>query len=662
MHDLPARANALPSAVGTVYPWVMVRMAGARLWAASLVLVVGVGVGAVGALVPACGSDSESTAGVGGGATSLDGLVALSVSPPTAQLEIAWGETATQPFVATGSFADGSSGDVTSLVHWSTTLWQADVTLGLLSVTLPGTGTVTAEGLGLTASATVEVKLHGDVLLPGTPSGTGDALGGTPQAASKPGIVYPLDQSLFPFNLGNTEFHVVQGDPSQSVGRIDVTGDLIDLHIVGLCAPIPSAANGCAMALDDTLVPSLAGASEGDAMSVRVRLAAPDGSALGESDGIDVRWTFTEVRGGLYFWSARDNGATHVFRYDLDQQGTPPESFFSNLDSPPLHDGTQQPCVGCHAVSQDGTKIALTFGGSDPSDFELVDVSTKAAIAVRNTDPAGFATFSALSPDAAYIVSSFRGALTLRSADQTLGTIATLAPAETAGEALTQPFWSADGSALAYVGWQPGQNGASASTNGDIEQGGQIFVSEISGTTLGATRLLVPRVAERTSYYPAISDDGAFVVFNQSRCDGPVGVHGYGPGPCDGYDDASAQVFVVPLAGGTPVTLGRLNGDDTWTNSWPRWSPTHGTFKGKPIYFIAFSTKRPYGLRLPGSNLGATPPQLWLAAVSLDPAVVPGPGDASFAPVWLPLQDEDMANPTGNHVPQWAAKAMPIPR
>jgi len=171
----------------------------------------------------------------------------------------------------------------------------------------------------------------------------------------------------------------------------------------------------------------------------------------------------------------------------------------------------------------------------------------------------------------------------------------------------------------------------------------------------------VPRLAERTSYYPAISDDSAFVVFNQSRCDGPVGVHGYGPGACDGYDDASAQIFVVPTAGGDPLLLGRLNGTDTWTNSWPRWSPTHGTFKGKQIYYIAFSSKRPYGLRLPGSNTGDAVPQLWLAAVSLEPGQPPGPADPSFAPVWLPLQDEDMAAPTGNHVPQWAAKAMPIP-
>ena len=37
-------------------------------------------------------------------------------------------------------------------------------------------------------------------------------------------------------------------------------------------------------------------------------------------------------------------------------------------------------------------------------------------------------------------------------------------------------------------------------------------------TATGAAKLLVPRVAGKSSYYPAISDDGKFVVFNQSSC------------------------------------------------------------------------------------------------------------------------------------------------
>ena len=607
--------------------------------------------------VPACDSDTTGELDP----TSLEGLISLGITPPAAVLEGPFGQTISQRFSAIGSFSDGSSRDVTALVTWSTDVWGALVDVGVFASSLPGKGTVSAQVAGLSAVATVSVKITGDATLAGTPTGAATALAGSPSPAFAPGIAYPLDGALFPANLGDTELQLTMGDASQSVGRIDVVGELVDLHVFGPCMPIVAAQTGCGMILEDALVPTLAAASQADEMSVRVRLAASDGTALGESAPIDVRWTFTEVRGGLYYWSARDNGPTYIFRYDLDQKGAPPAQFFSNGESPPLHDGTQTPCVGCHAISDDGRKMGMSFGGSDPSDFQLLDVATKAPIAVRNTDPAGFATFSALSPHGDWVATSFRGELLVRSADASLAELATLASAATAGEALSQPFWSADGQKLAYVGWVPGQNGASASSNGDVVRGAQIFVTELDGTTVSTTSVVVPRTAGRSSYYPAISDDGQWLVFDQSRCDGPAGFHPYGNDACDGYDDASAQVFVAPIAGGTPVALARLNGSDTFTNSWPRWSPSHGSFRGKSIYFVAFSTKRPYGLRLAGSNDGSTPPQLWIAAVALEPGEVPGPGDPSFAPVWLPLQDDDMDNPTGNHVPQWAAAALPIP-
>ena len=40
-------------------------------------------------------------------------------------------------------------------------------------------------------------------------------------------------------------------------------------------------------------------------------------------------------------------------------------------------------CFGCHAISLDGTKIGLTFGGSQPSLFALINVATKQTIATR---------------------------------------------------------------------------------------------------------------------------------------------------------------------------------------------------------------------------------------------------------------------------------------
>ncbi|MBK8257864.1 MAG: hypothetical protein IPK82_35000 [Polyangiaceae bacterium] len=622
------------------------------VWVAMLLACAQAGISA--AVLPSCDSGTTGQDG------TLEGIQALRITPETAVINVPVGEGATRDFVAMGTFADGSERDVTNLVEWTTDLQDATVTKGHLVVGPPGQGMVVAAAADLNATADVTVKVAGVIDLPGTPDGAGSALDGTPEAAAEPTIAYPLDGALFPFNLGDTEFHIAQADPNQTVARIDVTGDLIDLQIVGPCEPMVGKSNACAVVLTSQLVPILAGASESENMQIRVRVAAPDGSSIGESEPVDVRWTFTGVGGGLYYWSAIDNGATAIFRFDLDAQGTPPEKFFSQDMSPPLHDGTQTPCVGCHSLSLDGTKMGLSFGGSDPSDFALIDVATADPIAVQNTDANGFATFSALSPDASRVVTALRGKLTLRAANESLANTGDLAPAETQGEALTQPFWSADGSMLAYVGWVPNQNGASGSFNGDVARGAQIFLSQWNADSLADTTVLVAREQGKSNYYPAISDDGEWVIFNRSSCDGPPGFHPYGNDPCDGYDDASARVYAVSTSGGAPIALNRLNGTDTWTNSWPRWSPSHGKFRGKAIYFVAFSSKRPYGLRLDGSNTGASVPQLWLGAIALDSQT--GIADPSFAPVWLPLQNEDMQNPTGNHVPQWAAKALPIPK
>ena len=60
-----------------------------------------------------------------------------------------------------------------------------------------------------------------------------------------------------------------------------------------------------------------------------------------------------------------------------------------------------------------------------------------------------------------------------------------------------------------------------------------------------------------TSYYPCVSEDSKWVVFNQSNCAGNPnatdvnynGSAGYGTGVCDGYDDSSAKLYLVDTAG-----------------------------------------------------------------------------------------------------------------
>jgi hypothetical protein len=378
----------------------------------------------------------------------------------------------------------------------------------------------------------------------------------------------------------------------QTLGRIAFEGDAIDLEVYAPCTPIASAAlaGGCSIALPADLEADLAGVSAGPKLTETVRLAGADGSSLAESAAIDARWSDTPLPGTIYYWSTPPmgmSGASEIVRMNLDAPGTPPEVYLTNLDdqayAPPLSGGWA--CVGCHAISQDGTKMGITIGGSSiqangdgyGSLFALLDVASKTPTALRVTDDGGqqlsndgFAEFTTFSPDGTSMVQELQGQLFLRSADATLASQGPLFASMT--ESQTQPVWSFKGDQIAFASWVPTlsipHGYDSKDLNGNETPNAQIWTASASGSTFGAPALLVPRVANATEYYPAISDDSAYVVFNESSCSGPQspGSDGYGMSPCDGYDDPSARLRMVPVGGGTPLELDRASGR---TSGWP---------------------------------------------------------------------------------------------
>ncbi len=114
------------------------------------------------------------------------------------------------------------------------------------------------------------------------------------------------------------------------------------------------------------------------------------------------------------------------------------------------------------------------------------------------------------------------------------------------------------------------------------------------------------------------------------------------------------RVFAVSAKGGPPVDLARANGTGRLKNSWPKWSPFKGTYKGGDIYWLTISSARDYGLRVKHTQDGQGNPvgnvQLWL--VAFDPAKAAAGADPSFAPVWLPFQSVQ----SSNHIGQWTTK------
>jgi hypothetical protein len=519
---------------------------------------------------------------------------------------------------------------------------------------------------GDVAHATLTATLATSGLGTGFSDGDRGKLDGTPDPEAKPVIAYPLGGALFPINLPAIEIHIQKSFPTQSLARISLSdGALLDYKLYAPCQASPNPGtfpDACIVTLDKAFATQLAGVSEADDVKLTVRLAAADGSQLAESGTVALAWSKAALSGGLYYWTTGAAGGddTQIARYNFDTAEQPPQVFLSNTLAPKVPAGGEQ-CIGCHALSPDGKKMSFSMGGSTAGYYSLYDVATTTPIQTELSQR--YADMATFSPDGSRAVTMTYGQLTLRAADATLGVVTDNLFAAQVGEKLSHPFWSPSGSHFAFVSWNPSAADMMAGqVTGDMVQGGQIWIADSDGTKMTSTaRLIVPRADNVTSYYPSISDDDQFVVFNQSHCDGPANTAGgWGPGPCDGYNDISATLNLVSTAGGTVVPLTRANGGDApnTTNSWPRWSPDHGTFRGKRLYWVAFSSRRTYGLSLAGSQTDTTKPQLWFAAVAVAGDGSAPTADPSFAPVWLPGQNPVVATPRGNHTPVWTSKVV----
>ena len=601
----------------------------------------------------------------------------LVISPAQSTIVLAAagsGYAATQAYTVTAHYADHDE-DVTATAALTADDPTISIASAIATATAAGTYGVQAAQGDQMASATLDVQLVGDSVGSGVAQA---ALDGSADPSQVPTIAYPPAGALFPINLAPLEVHAQKSDPSQTIARVTfAAGSDLEFAYYEPCAASPNPAqfpNACIVTIDDAFATQLAGASEADDVSITVRLAAADGTKLGESQPVTAAWSKTPLSGGLYYWTTAGSGdtafSTAVARYDFDGDASSPTIYLASNDAPAVPAGQTQ-CIGCHALSKDGTKLAFSLGGSEPGYYALYDVASVTATATEF--PASpFAEMTTFSPDGSRAITMNYGDLSLRAADASLAMASDhLFPEVQAGfgsgERTSHPFWSPTGAHIAFVSWTPSVDDISSGHDtGDMVQGGQIWIASSDGTEpTGSAAVIVPRQDGITSYYPAISDDDQWVVFDESSCAGPpnTGAQAWGSGACDGYNDISATLMLVPTTGGgAPLALTNANGgaDPLVTNSWPRWSPDHGTFRGKELYWVAFSSRRAYGLSLAsGAGSDTTKPQLWFAAVAIDPSAQPT-ADPSYAAVWLPGQDPSFTGPRGNHTPAWTTKAVVI--
>ena len=682
----------------------------------------------LGAMITGCAGVKSPPTGAGGnvGSTAIPNLASIQVTPGTQSVLLmstgGSGLTATVGFTATGTFRDGHSEDVTARVGWPSQFRSLQVQAGKAIVTAPGKYTVTAVSGSVMGTAMLTATLNGSRAVDGLDPGVPAALDAPPNGPAT-NIAYPLDGSVFPPNLNPVQVHITRTSASQVFARINFSSeDVVNFNYYASCQP--GVGNGCYVDLPLDVTQLFIAVSESHDIKLTARVGG-SGAPLIESAPINVAWANVPLSGGLYYWTTMADGVvagyrsprnangtaatgTGIQRSDFGQDGVArPQLVYSDqgraptfYGSPPATaDGAQ--CIGCHAITNDGKTMALTIGGSGASDFALLDLTTltmtvlNAAAAGGSTSlmdinyykqfrMSGVASETTFGPNGDVMVNMYKSKLYLH------GTTASLA-AE--GEVVpswvdpykSDPFWSQSGKFFVFTSFaqpDPGPPGTFNDTglNGDMKRGGQIVIATAANTSVhDDAQVLVPRENGVTKYYPAVSNDDKLVVYNQSKCGNDPDVYTnaaaqiglYGQQTCDGYDDSSATLWLTSPDRSRPQSLDRANGTVTggfpvaFDNSWPRWSPDNGMFRGQRLYWLAFSSRRPYGLQVNYMTASlSTKPQIWFAAILVGGELVQDP---SYPPIWLPNQNPTIQGvapnqvPTGNHVPQWVKVAVPIP-
>ena len=128
-------------------------------------------------------------------------------------------------------------------------------------------------------------------------------------------------------------------------------------------------------------------------------------------------------------------------------------------------------------------------------------------------------------------------------------------------------------------------------------------------------------------YYPTFAPDDRLVAFNRVANNS------------SSYNNAAAEVFVIPQGGGTAVRLA-ANDPPTCsgktspgvTNSWPKWAPGSSVIGAKTYYWLTFSSTR------------AGNPQLYVTPVLFDGTTI-----STFPALYLWNQPAA----ENNHTPAW---------
>jgi hypothetical protein len=559
------------------------------------------------------------------GTPPIAGLTAIQIQPGMQTLVMDGSTPAAADYKAIGTFNDGHTDDVTNRVAFSVENADLGMFQGAHFVSDTDHGGITnviARAGDVAATAPLYLMIRR------TFDDASSQFEG-PATGAAPNLLYPADGVLFPPNLRGLEIHF---DPAgHKLFEIDFSNPITDVRVYTGCTRVGT---GCIYTIADDVWGWVSRTNAGVAgVNVSVRGTDNGGDPVGSSAPITFQISRDPLIGAVYYWTT-SNG-TAIMRYDF---ASPNPSGASQFAGPSMAGGE---CIGCHALSRDGSKLVAEVGGQNDGRLLLLDVATaKPLVPLGST---GKSIFESWDPDGSRFVGVYgdTGAtdFNLQLFDGNTGAIrGDIAGTGTAANPADHPDWSPDGKSIAYV---------KVGRPNTLQRMGMGAIMTV-GANGGASVTLVPALAGKNRYYPAYSPDSQFVVFDESTC--PAGLSS--DESCDADTDPSATLFaVMAKPGSSPVRLDRANASGNLTNSFPKWSPfvfrrSAGEASSR-LMWLTFSSSRPMGAR--------SPTGVWIWMAGIDPDQIGNGVDGSYPAFALPIQDFG----TSNHIAQWATQIVP---
>lgn len=402
----------------------------------------------------------------------------------------------------------------------------------------------------------------------------------SPSDEVAPTILYPADGTLVPPNLRGIDVHFT-GRAFDTFEVRFAQGGAPSVVAYVWCRPV---ASGCLFQPWSEVWDALAARRSAGPFEIRMRGLA--GTAVSEwSEPSELELAQEDIAGALYFWST---DPPSIRRYDFALGRRSSELFLSGAE--------EETCIGCHAISHDGTRIALgVYDAEQGFRARVYDVATRTQVFPSEID----APLPAYGPAADILVSGSpppadgvdRPLQIISGSDGSL--------LDDLGVTGVSADWSADGDRIVF-------DGATGSGAREL----QLLARSTEGWQ-SAVVLATPDTEREHS--PSFAPDSEWIGYAAHRGSAPV-------------------LTVMRLADGTTRDLVRATAgmDATWL----RWNPHPYQERGRRLFWVTFSSGRGYGAMAAGAR------QIWMAA--FDPEA--DPADPSRPAFRFPAQRAGVDN------------------